>query len=51
MVLNHYKRGSGRLKRTLNEIIQRDYFITGLSSNRTINRTHWRHAIYVADRT
>ena len=46
-----YKRGRGRPKRTLNDIIRRDLLINNISPNMTIDRTQWRRVIHVADST
>ena len=38
MVWNPYKRKRGRLKRTLNEVIQRDLLLKGLTPGMTSDR-------------
>ena len=49
MVWSPYKRGRGRPKRTLNDIIQRDLLINNISPSMAIDRTQWRRVIHVAD--
>ena len=51
MVWNPYKRRRGRPKRTLNEVIQRDLLMKGLSPSMTIDRAQWSRVIHVADPT
>ena len=51
MVWSPYKRGRGRPKRTLNDIIQRDLLINNISPSMAIDRTQWRRVIHVADPT
>ena len=51
MVWSPYKRGRRRLRRTLNDIIQRDLLINNISPNMAIDQTQWRRVIHVADPT
>jgi len=45
------KRGRGRLKRTIREIIRKDLEVNELDSNFVYDRTLWRNLIHVADPT
>ena len=51
MVEDPYVRNRGRSERTLNEVIQRDLLVKGLSPGMTSDRTKWRRVIHVADPT
>ena len=49
MVRDPYIRNRGRPKRTLDEVIQRDMLIKGLSPGITNDRAKWRRVTHVAD--
>ena len=51
MVRDLYIRNRGRPKRTLNEVIQRDLLVKGLTPGMTSDRAKWRRVIHVADPT
>ena len=51
MVRELYIRNRGRPKRTLDEVIQRDMLVKGLSPGMTRDRAKWRRVIHVADPT
>ena len=51
MVRETYIRNRGRPKRTLDEVIQKDMLVKGLSPGKTRDIAKWRHVIHVADPT
>ena len=51
MVREPYIRNRGRPKRTLDEVIQRDMLVRGLSPGMTSDRAKWRRVTHVADPT
>ena len=51
MVREPYIRNRGRPKRTLDEVIQRDMLVKGLSPGITRDIAKWRRVIHVADPT
>ena len=51
MVREPYIRNRGRPKRTLDEVIQRDMLVKGLSPGMTKDIAKWRRVIHVADPT
>ena len=51
MVRELYIRNRGRPKRTLDEVIQKDMLVKGLSPGKTRDIAKWRRVIHVADPT
>ena len=51
MIREPYIRNRGRPKRTLDEVIQRDMLVTGLSPRMTSDRAKCRRVTHVADPT
>ena len=51
MVWDPYIRKRGRPKRTLNEVVQRDLLVKGLSPGMTYDRAKWRRVTHIADPT
>ena len=51
MVRDPCIRNRGRPKRTLDEVIQKDKLVKGLSPGKTRDIAKWRHVIHVADPT
>ena len=51
MVRETYIRNRGRPKRTLDEVIQKDMLVKGLSPGKTRDIAKWRRVIHVADPT
>ena len=51
MVRETYIRNRGRPKRTLDEIIQKDMLVKGLSEEKNRDIAIWRRVIHVADPT
>ena len=51
VVFNPMRRGRGRLKRTLGEIIKRDLSLNGIFESLIWDRKQWRSLIHVADPT
>ena len=49
IVREPYIRNRGRPKRTLDEVIQRDMLVKGLSTGMTRDRAKWRRVSHVAD--
>ena len=51
MVGETYIRNRGRPKRILDEVIQKDMLVKGLSPGKNRDITKWRRVIHVADPT
>ena len=51
MVRETYIRNRGRPKRTLDEVIQKDMLVKGLSEGKNRDIAIWRRVIHVADPT
>lgn len=51
MFFSPVKRGRGRPKRTLGELIRHDLLLNNISENLVFDRAQWRSMIHVADLT
>ena len=49
MIFNPLKKGKGRPKKTLGEIIQRDFWLNDISKNLISDKNQWHYLIQVAN--